>query len=274
MAASGSSVVISKEAKENEQTSKINSLTILDEETAIFEKRMAESLALILETLAKQNPLLPDPINRTRFHGLSVPSVSIEDYLLRYMKWGGVEYTHLIMALIYIDRFIVAQDVPRTIDPFMLHRLIATALRVATKVHADKHFNNAYHARLTGVSVDEMNEMEIDLVFSLHFDLFIDIEMFNDYFLEVLKYANELKAFQRDYYFNKFKARESDMFIDFGKIKELPAVEKTPKLLLGPKKNSEVLKVSAGSMFPLQRLPALGLNPLCRRSASKINLGG
>ena len=56
-----------------------------------------------------------------------------------------------------------------------------TALIVAIKYIDDKFYKNDYYAKVGGVTLSEMNNMEKSFVFHLNFKLYIESEMFFKY---------------------------------------------------------------------------------------------
>ena len=52
-----------------------------------------------------------------------------------------------------------------------------------------RFFNNAYYARVGGVSTQEMNKLEINLLFSLDFSLQVNMGTFGRYCLQLEKEA-------------------------------------------------------------------------------------
>jgi hypothetical protein len=66
---------------------------------------LIELIVGMLERLVVLNDLIPSAT--TRFHSLSAPSISINDYLLRIYKYVIVERAVLIQILVYLDRMCI-----------------------------------------------------------------------------------------------------------------------------------------------------------------------
>uniref|UniRef100_A0A6N2M892 Cyclin n=1 Tax=Salix viminalis TaxID=40686 RepID=A0A6N2M892_SALVM len=62
--------------------------------------------------------------------------------------------------------------------PLNAHRLLITGVMVAAKFLDDECYDNAYYARIGGVSTAEMNRMEMKFLFSLDFSLYVTTEVF------------------------------------------------------------------------------------------------
>ncbi|XP_065860070.1 cyclin-U4-1 [Euphorbia lathyris] len=114
------------------------------------------------------------------FHGLSRPSISIECYLERIFKYANCSPCCFIIAYVYLDRFSQRQP-SLSIDSFNVHRLLITSVMVAAKFMDDMYYNNAYYAKVGGISTIEMNYLEIDFLFGLGFHLNVTPNTFNTY---------------------------------------------------------------------------------------------
>ncbi|KAJ2804278.1 cyclin-like protein interacting with PHO85 [Coemansia guatemalensis] len=112
----------------------------------------------------------------TPFHSRAIPSISVHDYLQRVAKFVCLENDTLLAVLVYLDRIGRAQ-VHRpslALSPFNIHRLVITAIVVAHKFNSDIFFNNARYAKVGGIPLGEMNQLELELLFLMRFDLKVD----------------------------------------------------------------------------------------------------
>ena len=60
-----------------------------------------------------------------------------------------------------------------------MHRLLITAVLVAAKFLDDSYFNNAYYAKVGGISLEEMNALELDFLLRCDFRLHVVPEDFD-----------------------------------------------------------------------------------------------
>ncbi|KAM3403940.1 hypothetical protein ACQJBY_007190 [Aegilops geniculata] len=86
-----------------------------------------------------------------------------------------------------MERYLQQPNVYMT--PFSVHRLLITSVVVAAKFTDDAFFNNAFYARVGGISTIEMNRLELDLLFNLDFRLKVNLETFGSYCLQLEKHA-------------------------------------------------------------------------------------
>ncbi|XP_042474991.1 cyclin-P3-1-like [Macadamia integrifolia] len=145
--------------------------------------RVLSLLSSLLERCVQKNEKLLDTTKKkdtvTTFHGLRVPSLGIRKYIDRIFKYSCCSPSCFVIAYIYIDRFIQRMDVHLT--SLNVHRLIITSVMVAAKFFDDAFFNNAYYARVGGVSTSEMNRLEMKFLFGLDFRLHVTVTTFEWY---------------------------------------------------------------------------------------------
>lgn len=96
---------------------------------------------------------------RTPFQVADEPETGIRDYLFRIRRHLRCSKECLILALVYIDRIVEANhDV--VISNFTVHRLLLTAILVASKFQDDNGFSNAHYARVGGFALGDLNDLE------------------------------------------------------------------------------------------------------------------
>lgn len=153
--------------------------------------RFLSLLSTLLEISVQKNEILLETAQITDvisvFHGSRAPPVSIQQYIDRIFKYAGCSPSCFIVAYFYVDRYL--QQTDSYLTSLNVHRLLVTSVMVATKFFDDAFFNNAYYARVAGVSTSEMNRLEMALLFSLDFRLQVNVETFRRYCLQLEKEA-------------------------------------------------------------------------------------
>ncbi|PIN06224.1 Cyclin [Handroanthus impetiginosus] len=114
------------------------------------------------------------------FHGLTRPTISIQSYLERIFKYANCSPSCYIVAYVYLDRF-TQQQPALPINSFNVHRLLITSVMVSAKFMDDMYYNNAYYAKVGGISTTEMNFLEVDFLFGLGFHLNVTPSTFHTY---------------------------------------------------------------------------------------------
>jgi hypothetical protein len=109
----------------------------------------------------------PDPRGgETWFHCFSRPTISIIEYLRRIAANIRCSEAVFTCSLVYVDRMLKnSKDVPFNL--LTMHRIVLTAILVATKYIDDVHFSNKAFAKVGGVSMRELNSSEIDFLFRM-----------------------------------------------------------------------------------------------------------
>ncbi|XP_073063445.1 LOW QUALITY PROTEIN: cyclin-P3-1 [Primulina eburnea] len=139
---------------------------------SMFLERSIQKNERILETTQVKDAI-------TIFHGLRAPSLSIPQYIARIFKYSCCSPSCFVIAHIYVDRFIQRTD--SRITSLNIHRLLITSVMVAAKFMDDAFFNNAYYARVGGVSTTEMNKLERRFLFAVDFRLYVSVQTFEKY---------------------------------------------------------------------------------------------
>nr|GMD68983.1 cyclin-P3-1 [Ipomoea batatas]GME06625.1 cyclin-P3-1 [Ipomoea batatas]GME20028.1 cyclin-P3-1 [Ipomoea batatas] len=150
--------------------------------------RVLSILSMLLESSVQENEKFLETSQAkdviTIFHGSRAPSLSIQQYVDRIFKYACCSPSCFVVAHIYMEKFI--QCTNACLTSFNVHRLLITSVMVAAKFIDDSFFNNAYYARVGGVSTAELNKLEMKFLFGLGFRLHVSVQTFGSYcgFLE------------------------------------------------------------------------------------------
>ncbi|KAJ9164003.1 hypothetical protein P3X46_023621 [Hevea brasiliensis] len=153
-----------------------------DLEATVVMPKIITFLSSLLQRVAESNDLTRQlyPQRISVFHGLTRPNISIQSYLERIFKYANCSPSCFVVAFVYLDRFAQRQpSIP--INSFNVHRLLITSVLVSVKFLDDIHYNNAYYAKVGGISTAEMNLLEVDFLFGLGFQLNVTPTTFHTY---------------------------------------------------------------------------------------------
>ena len=106
------------------------------------------------------------------------PSISLFDFLQRILKYIKIEFSTLIIAMIYIDR-ICKEKV--FLNEYNIHRIMLIAIYIAYIYNEDRVFDNNYLALVSGLSKEEMLTLEEDFLDLIEFNLFVSEDTFEKY---------------------------------------------------------------------------------------------
>lgn len=147
----------------------------------------------LVESILAANDQLEESSDEqlSRFHSKAVPAITVQSYLERMLKFVPFTNEVLIPILIYLDRVSAASKKASgrvfVISSLNIHRLLISSLVVSAKFNSDVFFNNARYAKVGGITMDELNRLEIEFLFMTGFNLFVPLE-------ELQTYANSLLA--------------------------------------------------------------------------------
>lgn len=103
----------------------------------------------------------------------------MQDYVVRMIEYGKITHSTVLIAIIYLDRLLVNKTV--SITTWTVHRIFLAAVVLASKYHNDDYYNNGHMSAVGGVQLHELNAMELSLVSSLNFSLWVSPQMFSKY---------------------------------------------------------------------------------------------
>jgi len=145
-------------------------------------QRIVQVIAQLLTDLVHRNDQLPvSPAHITPFHSSKPPAISVSNYLVdRILKYAGVSEETIILALIYMD-LVVQYNPEFVINSLNIHRLLITSVMLASKFFDDLYYNNAYYARVGGISNAEVNNLEMEMLRMISFSLYVSPEQYDRY---------------------------------------------------------------------------------------------
>jgi plasmid stability protein len=143
-------------------------------------------LSFTLEHAARQNMLVARrDFQMTRFHALSIPKISRLKYLQFIWDKSRCDRSCFVIAMIFLDR-VMGYDSNVQVTPYTVHKLVLCALLTAAKFNTDAVCDNLFWAGIGGTKIEELNQLELEFLFLIHFSLMITEE-------EFVRYNEELK---------------------------------------------------------------------------------
>ena len=140
--------------------------------------KLEESRANMSE--AQRQPIIPSLFDSSR-----VPEITIYDYLARIHQYAECSESCYTLAFIYIDR-VLMMNPGFTLTMRNIHRLILASVVLAIKFSDDIFAVNGSCAKIGGVSLIELNHLEVGMLNLLRCTLFVNQDVY-------LQYLNELQ---------------------------------------------------------------------------------
>ena len=140
----------------------------------------AKSLLNIL-SVNKKSPDYYEKIKTNKdfhFTVLMQPGLSLLNYLRRILHFLKLDFSTLIIAMIYIDR-ICKEKV--FLNEFNIHRIMIIAIYIAYSYNEDKTYDNNYLSLVSGMSKNEILTLEEDFLELIEFKLFVNDEVYHQY---------------------------------------------------------------------------------------------
>lgn len=134
---------------------------------------------------------------KTCFFMDKCPSISIEDYLNRLVKYARLSETELIGILIIIDRYLTHPNQRRThqsLNSLNAHTLIGAAMVLAQKNFSDTSYSMSYYAEVTAISKAHLVSLEKNLFSAIDRHLFTTANDFLHYKQILINEARQLEA--------------------------------------------------------------------------------
>ena len=123
------------------------------------------------------------------FSTKSPSKVTLQYFFGRIKKYTQIEKSTLIIILIYADRMCTTSGI--ILNPHNIHRIILGCLLLAIKYNEDLYFTNEQYAKVGGVSVQELNDLELYSIQLLNFNLFISEDIYEKYVQYITNYSNK-----------------------------------------------------------------------------------
>lgn len=124
-------------------------------------------------------------IKRDIFYLNHLPEITIEEYINQLLKYSQMSSSALVLSIIYIDKMCEKQRY--VLSQNNIHRLILASVLVSIKFNDDLNFNNTYYAKIGGVSVEVLNQLEYEFYVLLGFKLWVE----KLYYQKYLNYFNK-----------------------------------------------------------------------------------
>ncbi|KAF9563315.1 cyclin-domain-containing protein, partial [Agrocybe pediades] len=127
-------------------------------------------------TTASRNAI-STPAATLTFHARNVPTISLEAYLLRILKYCPTTNHVFLSLLVYFERMSKLSNdaVGRAfvIDSYNIHRLVIAGVTVASKFFSDVFYTNSRYAKVGGLPLPELNQLELQFLLLNDFRLVI-----------------------------------------------------------------------------------------------------
>ncbi|KAM3134033.1 hypothetical protein pb186bvf_013875 [Paramecium bursaria] len=139
---------------------------------------LLNNIASVLEEIIEETNKLDTCV--TKFHSIKIPAIDIDAYLFRIAKYSKASEQCFVLALIYLDR-IQELNTSIILNSYCIHRFLIVAIMIAIKFYDDEYYKNEYYAKIGGITIKEMSELEKEFLDLIQYQLYVDQEFFRLY---------------------------------------------------------------------------------------------
>ena len=138
------------------------------------------SISLNLKEIITDNESQSKYALKDIFYLSSNPSISLNDYIERIMKFSKMDVSSLINAIIYLDRFCNKNNYILTKNNIYL--LLLTSCLLSIKFNEDHPIDNKYYSKIAGIPFDFLKKLETKMYFMLSCSLLIKYNEYKEYY--------------------------------------------------------------------------------------------
>ena len=144
----------------------LNVLTLLIKDSEELEKNKSESMTF--SQLHFYNV----------FNSDTLPKISLKNYLIRILKYSEIEINTLIGSVIYLDYICNKNYI---ISKYNIYKLLFISILISAKFNEDVIYDNSTFSEISGLPINEVNQMENVFFKAMDYNLYISEEHFNTY---------------------------------------------------------------------------------------------
>ena len=176
----------------------ISSNKIIQDEEEITKINTVELISDLLKNICEENKkkkiqksfLIKSFINK------NIPSISIKDYLIRLTNYSKINESTIIIVLIYIDRITKLNHFLLTYNN--IHKLILAAFILAIKYNEDIYYSMSIYSKIGGVTLSELNKLELEFIKLIGFDLFIQQKLYDKYYNDLMSLKSDSEDYEEE----------------------------------------------------------------------------
>jgi hypothetical protein len=122
--------------------------------------------------------------------------VSPVDYIKRILKYGGCSKCCVVVGLMYLDK-LKRSDSSVRLTSYNFQRLLLVSIMVAAKFFEDEYYSNRHWAEIGGLTVQELNSLELEFLFRMTFNLNVKRDQYEAFVNQIRDGAKQLAEARR-----------------------------------------------------------------------------
>ena len=183
---------------EKSSQKKLSSKNIIQNDEVLYISTNVEIISDLLNNICQENKSKKQRQNFLfkSFINKNIPSISVKDYILRLVKHSKINESTIIILLIYIDRICKINNFFLTY--YNIHKLILAAFIIAIKYNEDNYYSMLIYSKIGGVTIAELNNLEIEFLKLIKFNLFIPEMLYNKYYNDLMSLKSDSEEYEND----------------------------------------------------------------------------
>jgi hypothetical protein len=156
----------------------------------MFERSVEEIKFLSQVIHCSLSPLITRPsdcenLSGTNFFSKRKPTISLIDYIKRIINYSDASNEAFILSVFYIYKL---KDKINEIfiNEYSIHRIYLTSLLISIKYIDDMFYDNRHYARVGGISVFELNKMELEFLARMNFDFYFEEDCLYNFYEKII----------------------------------------------------------------------------------------
>ena len=183
---------------EKSSQKKLSSKNIIQNDEVLYISTNVEIISDLLNNICQENKSKKQRQNFLfkSFINKNIPSISVKDYIFRLVKHSKINESTIIILLIYIDRICKINNFFLTY--YNIHKLILAAFIIAIKYNEDNYYSMIIYSKIGGVTITELNHLEIEFLKLIKFNLFIPEMLYNKYYNDLMSLKSDSEEYESD----------------------------------------------------------------------------
>lgn len=128
------------------------------------------------------------PARKSVFQCAFPPSIRIQDYVARVLRFSQCHEGCAVVSLVYLDR-LLKRHPWITVGPLTCHRLVLVSVVLAIKFYDDTYYSNSFYAKVGGVQLKDLNNLERIYLQLIEYRLCVDPREYDEYHGIMMKAA-------------------------------------------------------------------------------------
>lgn len=138
-----------------------------------------KSVADLINDMIYKNTKKIKKIKKNKFFSSTIPQMNVYEYILRIVRYTNIESNTLIVAMISLTSYVHRNKIFLCYNN--IHRLFLASCYLNAKYHQDINFSLKFYAKVGGVSIAELKELEIEFYSGINYSLDIKESVFTQY---------------------------------------------------------------------------------------------